>query len=229
MIQIGAYTFPDGQAQATVCREEALSRVRKSIRIDAILGPFDSINEALAMLDDLEGQLALLDIGLADVRIQADRFHMAHRKEYERAVDERTLTASVHIVLLTEDAFERGVQIESHHLNIADGETEIIISQAGNIDALPVLTVQAQGVIINPTVTDGQRTWTYMGTLSPGDALVVDSDQRTAILNGTVNVLNRAAGDFIRLYPDATRISWSEDVASSQQATLTIQYRSLWD
>lgn len=229
MIQIGAYTFPADQAQATVGREEALSRVRKSIRIDAILGPFDSIPAAQSEIDDLEGQLALLDQGLADVRIHADRFYLAHRKEYERSLEERTLTASVHMVLLTDDAFERGGQIETHLLNIADGVTEIIITQDGNIDALPVLTVHALDVIVNPALSDGQRTWTYTGTLSPGDVLVADSDRRTAIRNGTANVLNQVAGDFIRLSPGVTRITWSEAASSSHQATLIIQYRSLWD
>ncbi len=229
MIQIGDYIFPANQAQALVRREEVHSLVRKSIRIDTLLGPFDSIDEAQNEIENLEGELARADAGLADVRIQEGRYYRARRSEYTRTLDERTLTAAIHMTLLTDDPFERSVNEHSIPWTITASGAQITIPNAGNVDAPPLITLTASSYLINPTLSDGVRNWTYLALLNAGDFLVIDSDRKTALLNGTVNILHTVDGEFIQLPPGNTVLIYTDYPYSSHQAIINIQYQDCWD
>lgn len=229
MIQIGDYTFPSGQAQALIRREEVHARIRKSIRIDALLGPFNSLDEARSDVEDLEGELAKIDTGLADVRIQDGRYYLARRREYSRTLDERTITAAIHLTVLTEDPFERSVTIHNLPWNIAGSGAQMTLVQTGNVPAPPVMALIAMNTLINPSLSDGYRNWTFVGSLNAGEYLVIDSDHKTVLRNGIENNLHCVSGDFVQLVPGNTLLTYTDHPNSTHQSYINIQYQDRWD
>lgn len=228
-MKIGSYEFEPGQHAVKIMRQVVYARVRKVIRVDAVLAHHHTLAEARADVEALEGQLALLDRGDAALELVPGRYYDAARRDYSRHLNEDTFTTAVHLELLTADAFERGTVLQSANLTISDSGDGIPVSQAGNTVSRPRLTLSATGVLVGPSLSDGANRIRYEGTLAAGDVLVIDAEPQSAVLNGAANALPAMTGDFPLLGPGATTITYEDEAASTHQAHLLVEYRDTWD
>lgn len=229
MVRIGLYNFPEAALAVRVTREEILSRVRKTVRLDALLGPFASMDDLLAERANLEGELARLDSGDAHLHLVFGRYHAASRREHQWAIDAQALTLAAHLQLITADPFERSIDTHEVEVDLAATGGTLTIPHAGNIPSRPALVLTAAATVLRPALTDGARTLTWDGLLAPGDVLAIDADRQTAWRNGTENVLLDIAGDFPRIAPGGSTLSCTASGASPPNAALRVTWRDWWD
>lgn len=229
MVRIGLYTFPEAALAVRVTREEILSRVRKTVRLDALLGPFASMEDLLAERATLEGELARLDSGDAHLHLVPGRYHAASRREHQWAIDAHALTFAAHLLLITEDPFERSTDTHEIEADLASIGGAVTISHAGNIPSRPALVLTAAATVQRPVITDGARTLVWDGLLAPGDVLALDADRLTAWRNGTENVLLAISGDFPRIAPGGSTLSCAAQGAGPPHAALRVTWRDWWD
>jgi predicted phage tail component-like protein len=80
----------------------------------------------------------------------------------------------------------------------------------GNVET--GLIIEISGSIANPTITIGDKAVTYTGTIAAGEALVIDTENMTAEIDG-VNVLGNLSGDLpIMLQPGSTSVATDSNV-----------------
>ena len=105
---------------------------------------------------------------------------------------------------------------------LAAANEQTLTATAGG--ALPVWTVK--GPVANPCLKNATtgETLTYNNTLAANDTLVVDMSERTAILNGTTNVIEDMVGGWVELTAGDNIISYTND---SQSGTSTIEWNGV--
>jgi hypothetical protein len=104
------------------------------------------------------------------------------------------------------------------------------IQNAGNASAYPIVTITgafATGCTINNSTNSTQ--FVYNNDLAITDSLVVDFYNRTAILNGTTNVLSLVSGDWLTLAPgyNSLYISGAEGDTGSATIVYKDTYRNI--
>ena len=63
---------------------------------------------------------------------------------------------------------------------------------------------------------------------SPGESLVLDSEERTAAKNGNTNVLSIVSGDFVELDPGGATLTYQDATSGDPQASLVVKWRDRW-
>jgi len=228
MASIGAFTFPARRTAVDVQTSLVEGRTRKIIRVDTILLGSGSLADFLTEVSNLEAEVEKLDRGEATLSVTAGRYYGGRRLSVQRTLDEAARFAAFEIRLLTEDRYERSLDLhEATKVLTASGDT-LIVDHAGNTLARPELTLTAVGNLVRPTLSDGERSIVYEDTLAAGGSLVFDSDLQTALLNGTQNVLPKTSGSFPLLSPGNTTITYTDDPTSSHSGTLLVRFRDLW-
>lgn len=85
-------------------------------------------------------------------------------------------------------------------------------------------TITTVGVAENPTwtnVSTGQ-TLKYSGTIASGQTLVIDTNQKTAKLNGTT-VLQNISGDWLELAPGVNHVTYTTTSTDTSDTTIAWQ------
>jgi len=103
--------------------------------------------------------------------------------------------------------------------------TSFTTTNDGNTDAEWVATIP--GPVTNPQIqhVDQGLNLTFSIELTAGQELIVDSDSRTVLLDGTASRYSTLSGDWFALTPGANELSYRADAGSS---IITISYRSTW-
>lgn len=228
MVALGSFTFPEHRTFVRVRTREVLSRVRKEIDIYSLLIHYASLEALRADLEALEGELEKFDRGEASLSIHESRYFMGRRRDLQRFVEPRHLAATVHVLVLTEDRFERSTEEHQETLEFSQSGQSIVVSQAGNGLAFAKFLLTAGGNLVEPQISDGTRSVVFEASLGSGDTLELDGDARTAVKNSTENVLHLVSGEFPLLSPGNTTITYTDDATSSHTGTLQVKYRDLW-
>jgi len=79
------------------------------------------------------------------------------------------------------DSFKRTLTGSGVAINHGNKETPLIIKIAGPVS--------------NPTIKIGSSTISYLGNISSGNEVIIDTGAATAFLNENVNVLDKIEGD----------------------------------
>jgi hypothetical protein len=228
MASVGSFTFPARNTAVDVQTRFVEGRTRKVIRVDTILLGSGTLNEFLSQVASLEGEIDKFDRGEAALSITAGRYSTGRRMSLQRTLDEVSRFAAFEIRFLTNDRFERSTTLhETSRTLTASGDTLEII-QEGNAESRPLVIIFATGNLVKPAISDGQRTLTLDETLPPWSELTIDCENRTAVIDGTENVLNKTAGVFPLLSPGTTTLTYTDDPSSSHSGSLTVKYRDTW-
>lgn len=228
MITIGRFHFPLRSTFVKVRTREVLSRMRREIHLYAVLLRYRTLTALEQDLELLEEELERFDRREISFSIHPGRYFMGWRRDYRRIVDQRHRMASIHLVVLTDDRFERS--LEEHDISLAFSPTvqSIQIENRGNGLAYPRFLISAASSLEAPLISDGQRCLSFNGILQSGETLDINSENRTALRNGSVNVLHLFAGVFPRLTPGENLITCQGQEGTSYAGTLQIQFRDLW-
>lgn len=228
MVTLGGFVFPEQRTFVRVRTREVLSRVRKEIEIYSLLIHYASLEGLRGDLEALEGELEKLDRGEVSLSIHEGRYFMGRRRDLQRFVEPRHLAATIHLLVLTEDRFERSVEEHQETLALSESGQAMVVSQAGSGLAFARFLLTAGGTLVKPRISDGTRSVVFEASLESGETLELDGDARTAKRNSSENVLHLVSGEFPLLSPGDTTITYTDDEASSHTGTLEVRYRDLW-
>ncbi len=228
MTSVGDFTFPERRTVVTVRTREVLSRVRREIEIVSLFCSYASLSQLESDLEALEGALERFDRREAGLSLHPGRYLMGWRRDWQKLIEPQARAASIRLLALTDDRFERSVEEHVLNVSITQQNQATPVSQAGNGLAFPRFLLTATGTLINPSFSDGSRTLTCNVQLSPGETLEIDSDRRSVLKNGTTNVLSQTSGEFPLLEPGGGELVYADDAASSHLGSLEIRYRDLW-
>ncbi len=227
-VQVGEYTFPAERTFVNTATREVLSRVRKDVEIISLL-THPHCGEALqAEVETLEREFEKLDRREAHLSLHEGRYYSGWRRDLQIKVRKENRVASVRAHVLTDDRFERSIEEHVQQVNILQDEVSFDVEQAGNGLAFPSFLITAVGTVVNPQISDGTRTILYEGSFGAGQTLYLDSESRTAVKNGSENVLAAVSGEFPRLSPGVTTLTYRDGPVSAHDAQLEVWYRDLW-
>lgn len=105
---------------------------------------------------------------------------------------------------------------------------EETLNNAGTFQTSPVFRIT--GPVTDPRLVNvtTDKTWSYTGTISTGDHLIVDMEDRTVLLNGTASRYSNldADSEFWELEPGNNSVQYRAAAYTSSTATAT--WRSAW-
>ncbi len=226
-MKIGSYEFKQGNSWAKVQTKDILSRLRKEITIHSIIES-NSRDALYGNLEQMERQIELFNQGSAALSLYDGRYYKGTRREYHRLVEDDSLIASIRLLIQTEDIFERSDTVYETNKEISSSGETIEVENIGNTESPPIIILTAIGTIVEPSFTCGENTLLYSGTLVAGDVLNIDCDAKSAIINGTENVLFNTAGDFPLISPGENLFAYEDDNTSSHKALLLIKHQDYW-
>jgi hypothetical protein len=224
-ISVGGHTF-DGRA--TVAREayEIVGGSRtRAIRITGIVRGAGNLASLVAALDTI-AKAASENVPTL-VSLRAGRRLFARREKFSREVNARALIGSFVLDLRADDAWEESDTVNESLWSIALSGATRDVTNDGNADAMPVITLTAENMLHTPALSDGIRTLTYEGTVPTGAILVVDSILRRVLLDGA-DVTPYASGDFPMLAPGETTLEYTDDPSSTHFAQAVVSFRDRW-
>ncbi|MBE7560546.1 phage tail family protein [bacterium] len=227
MVTLGDYAFAHDTTRVLSDLRFVEDRLRRQVEIVGLLSGFSTRAAFESELAALDAAVEAFSNGSAALSLTAGRALSGSVLRYRKTLDELQRSVAFRLILLSEDRFERSVALHEEPLTITASGDYLVLENAGTADSLPTLTLTADGSLVDPSLSDGTRALTYHGTLSAGDVLVVDCDAHTATVNGE-NALSGVSGDWPRLSPGETTLTYSDDAAGSHDATLVVAYRDFW-
>lgn len=224
-IAVGGYMF---DARTTVVREsyeEVGGRQTRAIRITGLLR---GASDEGTLIDALDGiTKAVSAESPVPVSLRPGRQILARREAFSREVNGRTLTGQFVLDLRAETAWEESEVLHAAEWVIGMSGATIDLDNAGNEVAWPVIALTAEDILITPGITDGARTLVYDGNVENGSTLVFDGAAQEVRLDGVV-VTGYTSGEFPRLEPGETTLTYTDDPGSSHQVTGSVTHRDRW-
>jgi hypothetical protein len=223
---LGSVSFDEASTTVREKLEEVGGRNERRITLSglvlnestpaAIEARLDAILDA-ASLEDYSGVLSL----------RAGRRLLVRRDAFKRELRPEELVGAFTLELAARDPFEEsGVETSVSWTIGASGATRVV-TPGGTTDAMPVITLVAGGTLIDPALSDGVRTMKYAGSVASGQSLVFDARSCVVTLAGA-DVTPYTTGEFPRLSPEGTTLTYTDAAGSAHSATATIVYRSRW-
>lgn len=109
------------------------------------------------------------------------------------------------------------------------GTSPLTISNGGNIDTYPTLTITGPGTnfVIQNISTGEKLEWN--SSLSAGETVVIDTLNRTVLQGGTTNVYGSFDGDWLKLQPGSNTFHFNASSGTDSNTLLTVAYRDAYN
>jgi len=225
-ITLGAHTFDPSATVVAEEHREVAGQDARVIRIKGVLAGLESEQALEAALDTLLAA-ASTEVGETPLSIRPGRVLHVRRTGFKREINRAALTAAYTLELAAESPFEIDENPTIRPWPIAVSGSTITINALGNTPAPANIVLQATGVLIDPSFTDGHRVITYHGSLAIGDVVEFDGiAQRVRRLGEDLTPY--ATGDFPRIGPGTTTLTYSDAPASAHAAFVAVWYRNRW-
>lgn len=224
-ISVGGHTF---DATTTVAQEayEVVGGSRtRAIRITGLVRSVGNLSDLIEALDTI-AKVASESVPTV-ISLRAGRRLFARREKFVREVNARALVGSFVLDLRADDAWEEAETLKETTWTITLSGATRSVTNDGNADAMPVISLTAESVLHTPALGDGVRTLTYEGTVPNGATLVIDSAQRRVLLDGA-DVTPYTFGEFPFLEPGATTLEFTDDPSSTHLASAVVAFRDRW-
>ncbi len=225
-VTLGSVTFDEANTTVREKLEEVGGRNERRITLTglvlaestpvAIEARLDAILDA-ASLEDYSGVLSL----------RAGRRLLVRRDSFKRELRPEELVGAFTLELVARDPFEESTAETLLNWTIAASGATLSVTALGSTDAQPVITLTASGTLIDPVLSDGMRMMTFTGTVGTGQALVFDAPLGRVTLAGA-DVTPYTTGEFPRLGPEGTTLTYTDASGSSHTAAATVRFRSRW-
>jgi len=225
MATLDTYEFDDRHTSVSDTVDEVAGRTRRTFVVSGLI-----VGKATAAEIELE-----LD-AIADVAsegrwiafsIRTGREITVERTEMSRRVDAAERIGSFTLRLAAADPFERSSTVTEEPWSITSSGDTRLVETDGNVYSEPLIEMVASGDVVNPTFSDGERTIQYLGTVADGETLAIDGAARTVTLEND-DVLPYTTGEFPRVGPEGTTLTYTDDASSSHTASVTVSYRDRW-
>jgi hypothetical protein len=225
-IVLGTVTFDETHTAVKEVYEEVGGRDERKIEVSGLVVGESSPTAIEARLDAILAAASTEDYG-AVLSVRAGRFLQVRRDALKRELSEDALVGSFHLVLAAKDPFEVSVNETSENWTIAASGATRQVSTSGNASARPVIAVLASGELLDPALDDGERRIAYSGTVASGSVIEFDGAGDVVRLDGA-DVTPYTQGDFPKIAPEGTTLTYTDDPASSHTASAVVTYRDRW-
>jgi hypothetical protein len=226
MAHIGSFQFPDDTTLIDSKTEFVLGRVRRLITITTVLRRFAGRSEFQDALAGFEAEIERFDCGEVDLSINPGRYLLGRRRRFSLSKDERSCLAVAALEVLTSDRFERSESLHEFSAPITGSPQTFSIPVDGNWPALPRIQINLNQSVNSLTVSGGGKSMTLPLALSAQDIVVLDSEERSALLNST-NALGSVTGDFVELTASGETLTVTSSPAALN-GTLSVWWRDRW-
>jgi hypothetical protein len=197
----------------------------RAIRITGLVRGAGNLTELIEALDTIAKAASENVPTLLSLR--GGRRLFARREKFSREVNARALVGSFVLDLRADDAWEEAETLKESLWSIAFSGATRDVTNDGNADAMPMVSLTAENVLHTPALSDGSRTLVYEGTVPIGATLVIDSAQRRVLLDGA-DVTPYSSGDFPILVPGETTLEYTDDPSSTHFAQAVVSFRDRW-
>lgn len=165
--------------------------------------------------------------GSAELSLRPGRRLWVKRAAFTREVVRDRRVGTFELRLEAREPCEESVVLHSEPWDVAFSGSTLLVTPSGNAPAPATLTLVANGPIVNPSFTDGERVIAYAGSLAAGQTLSFDGAGERVTLDGE-DVTPYASGLFPRLAPGGTTLAYTDDPAGGHAAAVTVAYRDRW-
>ena len=225
-VTLGSVTFDAAHTTVREKLEEVGGRDCRAIEIVGFVVGAPTVGDIEAALDAILAA-ASDEAHETELSVRAGRVMWVRRVGFKREVSRETLVGSFQLTLEAEDPFEMS---DTEHLSewevLESGATHVVAA-VGNVFSEPVITLVADGGVVNPSFTDGARQIAYAGTVADGESLVFDGPAGKVTLEGA-DVTPYTSGVFPRLAPGNTTLTYHDDDSSSHSASVSVAFRDRW-
>lgn len=225
-ITLGSVTFDEANTTVREKLEEVGGRNERRITLSGLVLGESTVADIEARLDAILDAASLEDYtGVLSLR--AGRRLQVRRDAFKRELRPEELVGAFTLELSARDSFEESIATTTVNWTIAASGATLNVTPLGTTDAQPIIALTAVGTLIDPTLSDGLRAMAYSGTVANGESLVFDASARKVSLAGA-DVTPYTTGEFPRLAPEGTTLTFTDAVGSSHAASATVQFRNRW-
>lgn len=225
-ITLGTVVLDENHTAVQEKLEEVGGRDERVITLKGLITGLADIAAIEAALDALLDAASVEDYS-APLSIRPGRRFLVRRNEFRREIDVAKQVGAFTLELHARQPFEQSDSETAVVWAIAASGATAAVSTAGNVEALPRIEITAIGDLVNPVVSDGANTIAYAGIVGDGETLTFDATTRTATLEN-IDVTPYTTGEFPRITPEGTTLTYTDDAASTHTAAATIHYRDRW-
>jgi hypothetical protein len=225
MTTLGTYSFDERHTSVTDTVDEVAGRTRRVFVVSGLIVDKMTETDIIAELDAIAD--AASEGRWTSFSIRSGRDFTVERIEMSRRVDVRELIGSFTLRLGTRDPFELDTTVTEAPWSVTSSGATKAVAAGGNLYSEPAVEIVASGDVVNPAISDGSQTVQYWGTVADGETLLFDADARTVTLEG-VDVMPYTTGEFPRVSPEGTTLTYTDDASSSHTASVTVSWKDRW-
>lgn len=186
-----------------------------------------STREAIEARLDAIVQAASVENWSAALSLRPGRRLWVRREGYSREVDSAGRTGAFELKLSARDPFEESIDEVAIAWNVDGVGAVRAFATNGNAPALPVFGIVAATDLALPGIDDGRRGLVFDGVVRAGQTLQLDGARGAALLDGE-DVTPYTLGEFPRITPGGTALTYKGDPVGPHAATVTVAYRHRW-
>jgi len=225
-IRLNSYLFDSESTSVRDRMDEVGGRDERRFVLRGLIVGKSSVEEVESELDTILDEASKADYG-AKLSLREDREFQVERERFERKIGEEELIGAFELEVRARDPFEYATQENVDQWNVTGSGQTKEVTAAGNVYSKPEFTLTASGNVVNPSISDGTHTITYLGTVANGEVLVFNAATGLVTLEGE-DVLPYTTGEFPRISPEGTTLEYTDDQSSSHTATIQIAFRDRW-
>jgi len=225
MLTLGTYAFDQRHTSVTDTVDEVAGYARRAFTVSGLIVGKATVAEIETELDTIadsasEGRWVTLSL-------RSGREITVERTELSRRADAAERVGSFTLRLVAADPFEQSSTATEIQWGVTSSGAIRQIATAGNVYSEPVIELTASGNVVYPAFSDGTRTIQYWGTVADGEVLTFDAAECTVTLEDE-DVLPYTTGEFPRIEPAGTTMTYTDDDSSSHTASIEITFRDRW-
>jgi len=225
-IRLNSYIFDSENTSVRDRMEEVGGKDERRFVLRGLIVGKSSVDELESEIDTILDEASQTDYG-ATLSLRDDREFRVERERFERKVGEEELIGAFELELRARDPFEYATEETVEQWNVTGSGQVKQVTAVGNVYSNPRFTLTASGNVVNPSISDGTRTITYLGTVANGEVLVFDAAAGTVTLEGE-DAIPYTTGEFPRISPEGTTLEYTDDESSSHTAGIEIAFRDRW-
>lgn len=148
------------------------------------------------------------------------------------APDFRFYSQALHEDSMPESQIEGGTPIPTPvpiDFDGSSGSGGLEIENAGNEDTPVALTIKGPGTGFTVRNDTTQQQFRINYTINLGDEIVIDTKNKTVLLNGTYNIYSALEGYFWELTPGTNRIFFIADSDADENTLLELEWRDAYN
>ncbi len=225
-ITLGTYAFDPAHSTVRETHQEIGGRRERVVEIVGLIVGEATVAAIDAVLDSILDAASPDDYDAA-LSIRPGRQLFVRRTAFKRERSSDAMVGSFELALHARDPYEHSLNPTSQNWSIGASGATLALAAGGNHTSEPVITITAEGELVNPAISDGVWSIVYNGIVSAGSVLVIDGPNARVTLDG-VDVTPYTTGLFPEIAPEGTTLTYTDDAASSHDAEAVVSYHDRW-